>query len=240
MGNNLTDREYWAAYWADYRYEKVPEHMMYEREFRHLINRDSFIEIGGFPGIHCAYFYKNGYRDVTLLDFYVDRRIVNRFEQFNQIPEGSIQCIEADFFGNRIERKFGVVFSSGFIEHFEDTEDVMARHVSLLKEGGELLVILPNFRGINGAVQYLFDRENYNAHNIRSMDCDYLTEICKRQNLKDVKVAYYRKPMVWLEPKNRWINRWMKGPIKLLSYGLKLFPVPCRLLSAFIMVTARK
>lgn len=57
MGNNLTDREYWAAYWADYRYEKVPEHMMYEREFRHLTNRDSFIEIGGFPGIHCAYFY---------------------------------------------------------------------------------------------------------------------------------------------------------------------------------------
>lgn len=240
MGNNLTDREYWAAYWADYYYEEVPKRMIYEREFRNLKNKNSFIEIGGFPGINCAYFYKNGYRDVTLLDFYIDHKIVTRFERFNKIPEGSIQCIEADFFANDISRKFDVVFSSGFIEHFENTEDVIVRHVALLEENGELLVILPNFRGINGVIQYLFDRGNYNAHNIRCMDCNYLAEICKKQNLKNVKVTYYRRPMVWLEPKNRRLNKWMKWPIKLLSCGLKLFPIPCRLLSAFIIITARK
>jgi hypothetical protein len=131
-----------------------------------------------------------------------------------------------------------VVFSSGFIEHFEDTEDVIRRHVELLSEQGQLLIIIPNFLGLNGMIQKRFDRENLEAHNLRSMDINYLKQLMLSFNLKDLSVDYLGKPMVWLEPKslNRRNGRW----IKMLSYAIKLIPVKNRFFSPFIAIYARR
>ena len=132
------------------------------------------------------------------------------------------------------------MFSHGFIEHFQDTTDVIARHVRLLSDSGRLLIVLPNFRGINGGIQWLFDRQNLKAHHLQSMDVKFLRRIAEELGLKEVKVEYTRKPVVWLEPKPCLVNRIFRLPVRLLSYALKLFPVKGRLLSPYILLTARK
>ncbi len=169
MQNELTDRAFWSEYWSNYQYEKVPEKTIYKNYIKD-INGKSFIEIGGFPGINAAYFYKNGCKDVSLLDFFIDRKIVSGFEELNDLPEGTIKCIESDFFKFSAERLYDITFSFGFIEHFDDTKDVLKRHVDLLSDNGNLFVILPNFRGLNGLIQWLFDRKNLRSHNLRSMN----------------------------------------------------------------------
>ena len=236
--NNITDKEFWDNYWRNYQYGKIPKKVMFEQFMPKLTRGISFIEIGGFPGVYAAYFYQRGIRDVTILDFHINKEIVRNFEKINNLPEGTIQCIDNDFFAFSSEKKYDVVFSSGFIEHFEDTRDVIARHVELLSEKGQLLIIIPNFLGLNGEIQRKYDKENLDAHNLQSMNISFLKEIMASFNLYDVSVDYLGKPMVWLEPKpeNQKRRRW----VKMLSYAIKLFPVKGKFLSSYIAIYARK
>lgn len=236
--NSITDKEYWDKYWKNYQYDKIPKKVVFERFMPKLTRGINFIEIGGFPGVNAAYFYRRGIRDVTILDFHINKEIVRNFEKINDLPEGTIQCIDNDFFAFSSEKKYDVVFSSGFIEHFEDTRDAIARHIDLLSEKGQLLIIIPNFLGLNGELQRRFDRENLDSHNLQSMKISYLKEIMQSFNLYDVSVGYLGKPMVWLEPKpeNQKRRKW----VKMLSYALKLFPVKGKLLSSYIAIYARK
>jgi len=239
MQNELTDRAHWANYWSNYKYEKIPSKTIYDT-YIPTLKGNSFIEIGGFPGINAAYFYKNFCQDVTLLDFYVDKSIVCKFEQINSIPPGSIKCIESDFFLFEGERKYDIVFSMGFIEHFENTKDVIERHIRLLSENGSLLIILPNLRGLNGCIQWLFDRKNLRSHNLESMKMDVLKEILNTSGLHSWKVEYTRKPMVWLEPKPGLPNAILRKSVKFFSYCIKIFPIKSRLLSPYIILTAER
>ncbi|NLX65469.1 MAG: methyltransferase type 12, partial [Bacteroidales bacterium] len=110
--------------------------------------------------------------------------------------------------------------------------------VELLSENGQLLILIPNFLGLNGALQRRFDRENLEAHNLQSMQISYLKEIMQPFNLHDISVDYLGKPMVWLEPKPEHQKR--RKWVKMLSYAIKLFPIKGRLLSPYIAIYARK
>lgn len=236
--NKITDKEYWDNYWSNYQYDRIPKKVAFEKFMPKLTRGVNFIEIGGFPGVFAACFYQRGIRDTTILDFYINKEIVRNFEKINDLPEGAIQCIESDFFDFSSDKKYDVVFSYGFIEHFEDTHDVIRRHVDLLSENGQLLILIPNFLGLNGELQKRYDRENLEAHNLQSMKIPYLKGIMQTFNLYDVSVDYLGKPMVWLEPKpeHRKRRKW----VKLLSYTVKLFPIKGKFLSPYIAIYARK
>ncbi|SFL48977.1 class I SAM-dependent methyltransferase [Proteiniphilum acetatigenes] len=236
--NNITDKEYWDNYWSNYQYDSIPKKVVFEKFIPMLVKGENFIEIGGFPGIFAACFYQRGIHDVTIVDFYINKDIIRNLEKINGLPEGVIQCIESDFFTFSSDKKYDVVFSSGFIEHFEDTRDVISRHVKLLSENGQLLILIPNFLGLNGKLQKRFDRENLEAHNLQSMEISGLKEIMQSFNLHDVSVEYIGKPMLWLEPKPEHRNR--RKWVKILSYAAKLFPVKGKLLSPYIAIYARK
>lgn len=236
--NKITDKEYWDNYWSNYRYDKIPDKVVFEKYMPELSKGNSFIEIGGFPGVFAAMFYKRGVKDVTILDFYINNDIVRNFERINNLPEACIRCVESDFFKFKTESKYDTVFSYGFIEHFEDTKDVIGRHVELLSDKGRMLIILPNFLGLNGKIQRRFDKSNLDAHNLKSMDIDFLKETIKPFNLKNVSVDYIGKPMLWLEPKpeNSHKRKW----VKVFSYLVKLLPIKGRILSPFIAIYAER
>src|SRR5690554_4610088 len=136
--NDFTDKAHWSRYWQNYRYDQIPTKMVFEPFVGRLVKGKSFIEIGGFPGIYAAYFYRKGVKDTSILDFHIDSHVVRQLEKANGLPEGAIRCIEGDFFAFTPDRTYDVVFSSGFAEHFEDTEDVIRRHAELLSKEGQL------------------------------------------------------------------------------------------------------
>ena len=144
-----------------------------------------------------------------------------------------------DFFNFSTDGKYDIVFSLGFIEHFNDTRDVILRHVDLLAPGGLLLIVLPNLLGLNGWIQRRFDKENYDAHNLKSMEIDQLKKIMATFSLKDLRVEYTRKPIVWLEPKAK-TSLMIRRMVKMISYAIKLFPVKGKFLSPYIVIAARK
>lgn len=240
--NNLTDQNFWEEYWKNYKYERVPDKSDFEPYFTpdmHDGTGKTSIEIGGFPGTMSLYFKRKGYTP-TLLDFCLYPEVVERLEKANGFEPGCVECIKSDFFKYDSPKQYDLVFSIGFIEHFQDTADVVARHAALVKSGGTLFIVLPNFRGLNGWVQRTFDRKNYDAHNISSMIPSRLREITASLPLENVKVQYTRKPMLWLEPKKGTANAIARKVVKLASYAIKVLPIPSRLLSPYIVISARK
>ena len=241
--NKLTDRAFWRGYWENYQYKKMKSTMFFDKYLNEKIlchNDCDFIEIGGFPGEMSIYFHKKYNCDVTLLDFYIDKTIINDLETENGLSIDTIKLIESDFFQFNTNKLYDFVFSYGFIEHFEDTKDVINRHIELAKEGGEIFIVLPNFRGINGWFQYIFDRNNYNIHNINSMKINVLNKTMNSIELKDFIITYAGKPMIWLTPKNTLTNKIFRPFVKILSHALKLFPIRSRLLSPYIIIKATK
>jgi len=241
--NSLTDREYWSDYWKNYQYKKIKSTLFFDKYLdKDILNKSDceFIEIGGFPGEMSIYFHKKYNCNVTLLDFYIDNDIINNLETENGLPIDTVKLIESDFFQLNTTKKYNFVFSYGFIEHFEDTQDVIKRHIELAKKGGEIFIVLPNFRGINGWFQYLFDRNNYNIHNINSMKINVLNEIMNSIDLKNFIITYAGKPMIWLTPQNTLTNKLFRPFVKIISHALKLFPIRSRLLSPYIIIKAAK
>lgn len=241
MSNYLSDRKNWEQSWNSYVPSKIQNKHFIEKYLEGLdLNNKNVIEIGGFPGTMSAFFYKKYNANVFFVDFYINPSIVKSIEKINDIEEDTIKYIESDFFEFKTNEKFDLVYSSGFIEHFIDIKDVIQRHIDLLSSNGHLLILLPNFKGINGWIQKKFDRPSYDLHNIKSMDIHYLTQILKTFNLKNLKISFSDKPMLWLSKQNKCFNSILRFIIKLLGYFLKLFPFKSKYISPFIVITAQK
>ena len=56
MDNSITDKAFWDEYWNNYKFEQVPEKVVFEKFMPSLSTAKSFIEIGGFPGVFASYF----------------------------------------------------------------------------------------------------------------------------------------------------------------------------------------
>jgi hypothetical protein len=173
-----------------------------------------------------------------LLDFHIDKSVVNKVEAINDIPIDAIKCIENDFFTYKSNRKYDFVASFGFIEHFEDTRDVIKRHVDLMVMGGKLLITLPNFRGLNGLINKIFDPAHLNMHNTRCMDLNLLRKIAHELGLENIVAAYTWHCCVWISPSGS--NVLVRICVRLLGNFLSLlsrvFPIGCALLSSNIIL----
>jgi SAM-dependent methyltransferase len=87
-----------------------------------------------------------------------------------------------------------MVVSLGFIEHFDDTASVFARHVRLVKPGGRLVIGVPNFRGLNGVLQRLGDPPYLALHNRDAMRPALYRELAARHGLRELFLDYIGGP----------------------------------------------
>src|SRR5262245_58148109 len=82
--------------------------------------------------------------------------------RFNGLPAPTL--FHTDFFKWEPGRTFDVVYSIGFIEHFEDPRMIIEKHLRLLRPGGRLIITLPHFAHLQYIFHWLIDRENLAKH----------------------------------------------------------------------------
>ena len=177
--NELTTKEHWNENWER---TKLPVEIRKEgaspltleliKEFEKYLPQQpglTILEIGGAPGQFLAYFSKEfGYVPYAL--DYSDAGCQKLRENF-KLLNLEVHVIQRDFFEDLSDLpKFDIVFSSGFIEHFMDLEDVVERHLNLLKNGGLLVLGVPNFNGINRVVLNQLAPKLLSMHNLNNMD----------------------------------------------------------------------
>ena len=248
MGNLLTDRQFWVNYWESKTglSVSIPENYLFHKELAGIISGQKVktaIELGGFPGYYAVFLKKYFKLDVTLLDYFVHPPVTSALLQANQLNETDIHIIETDLFNYTPEQQYDLVLSCGLIEHFNDTADIINRHINFVKPGGTLFITLPNFKALNGWFQKNFDKENYDKHNIDCMDPKLLESICKQAGLKVIQAKYFGHFSLWLENEQQ-----KPAGIRLLKKSLwlagkiftKVFPFNSKQLSPYIILEARK
>lgn len=196
LSTNLTDREFWDNYWANL---KLPSEVDFTHSFDRCLSRElvkvtrdldgAIFEIGCAPGKWIGHLAKvNGlvpsgieYTEQGLQATHENLRIL-------QIEAGMI--ISGDFFDISPVREFDIVMSLGFIEHFDDTSEVVQRHLSWLKKGGLLILGVPNFSGITRVIQKYLDQTLLDKHNLNIMNTKYFQNLGVEFDLEVVSIKY--------------------------------------------------
>jgi SAM-dependent methyltransferase len=248
MEQNLTDRSFWKAFWEsrkglifyikpNYVFGDILAKLIAEKNIKNAI------ELGGFPGYYATYLKKYQGLDTTLFDYYIHQDLINLLLEKNGLKPGDINIIEADLFNYQPEKLYDMVLSFGLIEHFNDTKAIIETHLQFLKPGGVLFITLPNFKSVNGWVQRNFDKENYDKHNINSMDLQLLKDSCKQLGLKDIEAYYHGRFTVWLENKAEQ-SKVAKAIVKAIwlagKVATRIVPVESKSLSPYIVLKAVK
>jgi trans-aconitate methyltransferase len=248
MEQNLTDRSFWKAFWEsrkgllfyikpNYVFGDILATLIAEKNIKNAI------ELGGFPGYYATYLKKYQKLDTTLFDYYIHQELINQLLEKNGLKPGDINIIEADLFKYQPEKLYDMVLSFGLIEHFNDTKAIIESHLQFLKPGGVLFITLPNFKSVNGWVQRNFDKENYDKHNINSMDLQLLKDSCKQLGLKEIESYYHGRFTVWLENKSEQ-SKVAKAIVKAIWFAGKIatriVPVESKSLSPYIVLKAVK
>jgi SAM-dependent methyltransferase len=248
MDNLLTDRKFWVDYWESKEGLStiIPSNYLFSNQLAKIIEDrkvETAIELGGFPGYYAVFLKKYFQLNVTLLDYFVHEPVTNDLLVANGLKPEDINVVETDLFNYTPKQQCDLVLSCGLIEHFNDTADIINRHIAFVKPGGTLFITLPNFTAVNGWFQKNYDKENYDKHNINCMDPILLAEICKRAGLEVIQSRYFGRFSVWLENEKqkaigiRLLKKsiWIAG--KLLT---KLIPFDSKQLSPYIILEARK
>ena len=83
-----------------------------------------------------------------------------------------------------------LVVSIGFIEHFREPEQILARHLDFVSPGGRLAVAVPNFRGVNRAIQWLARPDYLAMHNTAAMRPALYREFARTHDLELLHIGY--------------------------------------------------
>lgn len=130
----LTTQEYWQSNRSSVIFRRQDAgHGIDEfiQKYAPATTNGSAIEIGSFPGPHLATFGDLGY-ELNRIDFCSDNAIgLPEWLKREGFKTGDFWV--CDFFEFNTERQFDVVSSFGFIEHFLNCEEVIAKHVALVK-----------------------------------------------------------------------------------------------------------
>lgn len=130
---------------------------------------DRYLEVGCAPGKILAWVYSKLGARAAGLD-YSDTGVRNCRELFAAMAL-PIDLYQDDFFANSLPKhSFDVVASFGFIEHFDDPREVVAKHIELVKPGGIALIVIPNYGSIYGSLQRRCDPANLELHNLNIMN----------------------------------------------------------------------
>jgi SAM-dependent methyltransferase len=98
---------------------------------------------------------------------------------------------ERDLFADigDLEKTADILFSNGFIEHFEDTVGTLGRMRSLIRPGGIIITVIPNFVGWLGRIQELVNPEVYRIHVI--MDAAELDRVHREAGFRTIEAGYF-------------------------------------------------
>ncbi|MEO8234803.1 MAG: methyltransferase domain-containing protein [Flavobacterium sp.] len=195
--SRLTTKDYWENYYFKSTTKKCQIQQIvsdYDKYWDILVNNNAFppkniLEIGGYPGRYLAYLGDKYNLVPSSLDFNSDTKKIEEVMKTFDVKD--FQIIQADIFEHVPTEKYDIVISIGFIEHFENFDTVLDKHVNYLKDGATLLVMVPNKRWFRKWYGYLVDYKNLKAHNLKSMKKSVFLDFGKRNNLELLNLEYF-------------------------------------------------
>lgn len=203
---SITDRTYWESYYStkEANTDEVKKlGHVYDKYWPICINSQtkSVIEIGAFPGRYLAYVAKTFDLRPTALDYQSDLTTIAA--NFRALGIEEFDLLNEDFLDWDCQDTFDFVMSIGFVEHFTNFEDVIAKHCAILNKGGAVFFQIPNKRLLRWLYGCLADRSNLAAHNLNVMSLDVFRQAAVRNNMTIEVLEYFGPFQFGLHGANR-------------------------------------
>jgi 2-polyprenyl-3-methyl-5-hydroxy-6-metoxy-1,4-benzoquinol methylase len=148
---------------------------------------------------------------------------------------------EADVFdlAEKIPDRFGLVYSFGVVEHFDDLASILRAHADLCEPGGTVLVTAPNLQGLSGAIFRRASPTVMDSH--RLVTPTQLRRAARRAGLEPLAIGYGGplSAFVWLDRIDARIRRLGTYGIA-LAIGLLSFSASSRLFSGSVYLIAKR
>lgn len=201
--NKLTTNEYWDTHYEKNKLgDPITIDVVSEMPFVEIDaylkkniprnNQFKFIEVGCAPGGWMHYFHKNFDYVVEGLEYTVNGVKLTE-NNLNMLKVGA-NVYNQDLFDNvLVNSSYDVVFSAGFIEHFDNPYLAIEKHVELLKKGGYLILEVPNFKGFNGFFQKITDGNLLKIHNLDIMNMNFFKDVSNKCGLEIKDINYVGK-----------------------------------------------
>lgn len=168
---NKTEKAYWEK---KAKHTKLPclidSEYLSRKKFDEYCNKllksnnyNSIIEIGCFPGRWLIYFNRAFHFDIYGIDYSNILCDISRKNLEMCKIKGKIFC--QDLFDHKIEEKFDIVFSAGFVEHYDNIKYPLQKCYDLLKTKGLLITMVPNiYRNIHEFFANTFVPKTFLTH----------------------------------------------------------------------------
>lgn len=248
LADARTDQHWWETK-TYYTSEASPDARLARWFERNMPKRSdwSAIEIGACPGSRLlTAALSRGYQPVAL-DFLPE---VHRLPTvFRKYGIEDLEIIEQDFLTMPEDRRFNVVMSFGFIEHFNDAEAVLRKHWALVEEGGYLLLTLPIFGPLQMALRRLILApeklaDALQTHNTSIMDMRLFRKWAEKLPGAVIEECGYEGQMgTWFYSTDSYVRkerRWILWAWKIASVVPRMLNLSCRLFSPTGVLTLRR
>lgn len=249
QNDKLTDEKYWETNFGKRNLFKFKE-SSYHQYLKNILKPDpskKCIEIGAYPGGNLGYMAKNyGYQPVAL-DFLDDIFFVEALMKYNGI--NNCEIIKEDFLKWVPQEKYDIVCSHGFIEHFKNYEEVIKKHVDIVKAQGLLILSVPYLEYYQLWIRkILYNKHAYDkviaSHNRKIMQLERLKEILIDElKLKLIFGDYIKGMHIWFPANNETI-RMKRLPLYRLAKKIGEFTrrknISNKYISPEILIVAQK
>lgn len=193
---NLTEVNFWEQYWAGVTLpSEVDWSLSSDRCLGTALKQHlpaaggTAFEVGCAPGKWLAFMAREFGMAPSGIE-YTEAGMKATLRNFAQLGLSPDEILTGDFFSTEPTRQFDLVMSFGFIEHFDDPEAVVERHLRWLKPGGRLVLGVPNFTGIYKPIQAVLDQSLLDKHNLSIMNTAYFETLAGRLGLEKDFLGY--------------------------------------------------
>jgi len=187
---SLTEAAFWDSYWEKCQLPAtVNPELSFDRCLARVLRSSlagchgDVLEIGCAPGKWLALLAREFDLRPSGID-YSSIGIEMTIRNFEYLGINPGFLMQGNFFNMQPQRRFDIVMSLGFIEHFDDAEDVVSRHLEWLFPNGLLVIGVPNFRGIYRYLQLALNKDILDKHNCRIMNLEFFRQCALHLNLK--------------------------------------------------------
>lgn len=242
MPTNLTTKEYWRKTQCVDENKAEIEHALAEFFQKNLPKYGSkrMLEIGCSPGRFMAHLSKHFNYFPEGIDYIIGSKKQTE-SNLTRWGVNKFNVYEGDFFTWKTRKKYDLVCSFGFIEHFMDVRQVIKKHRSLLHDEGLLLITIPNFGGWQKLLHLWLDYENFRRHNLKIMDVHVLVKLIQEEGLVVCQSRYLGGLFdFWWENRNP--SMWQKMMylcLRQIANSSKIVNYNNKFLSPYLVVLAR-
>lgn len=210
----LAEKEYWDSIYKNINSSSSPNKFSKFKEYIKFLTRDfsnfvmwevlfqkylpqknnmKILEIGCAPGKYLINFHKMFGYDPYGVE-YSEKGVEITKNNFYKNGLNPDNIINADFFDPgfvlKYENSLDLVFSRGFIEHYDDPKSVIGRHIDLLKKDGFIVISIPNLSGINSFLAKVLNKKTYLLHNVSIMKKSIFANLFDSEKIETIYCDY--------------------------------------------------